>query len=72
MPPVPAQPPEPAVVVVEVTPPLHTVCSMVPGGQNGCGGTHSVQHRAGVCAGIGRAGFQAPGLDYIMWLNAHR
>ena len=35
-------------------------------------GTHSVQHRAGVCAGIGRAGFQAPGLDYIMWLNAHR
>jgi uncharacterized damage-inducible protein DinB len=34
--------------------------------------THSVQHRAGVCAGIGRAGLQAPGLDYIMWLNAHR
>lgn len=34
--------------------------------------THSVQHRAGICAGIGRAGLEAPGLDYIMWLNAHR
>jgi uncharacterized damage-inducible protein DinB len=34
--------------------------------------THSVQHRAGICAGIARAGLQAPGLDYIMWLNAHR
>lgn len=34
--------------------------------------THSVQHRAGVCAGIARAGKQAPGLDYIMWLDQFR
>jgi uncharacterized damage-inducible protein DinB len=34
--------------------------------------THSVQHRAGVCAGIARAGGEAPGLDYIMWLNQFR
>lgn len=34
--------------------------------------THSVQHRAGACAGIARAGREAPGLDYIMWLATHR
>lgn len=34
--------------------------------------THSVQHRAGICAGIARGGGTAPGLDYIMWLNQHR
>jgi uncharacterized damage-inducible protein DinB len=34
--------------------------------------THSVQHRAGVAAGIARAGAEAPGLDYIMWLSRHR
>ncbi|MGE3073975.1 MAG: DinB family protein [Dehalococcoidia bacterium] len=34
--------------------------------------THSVQHRAGVCAGIARAGKEAPGLDYIQWLNVFR
>lgn len=34
--------------------------------------THSVQHRAGVCAGIARAGKEAPGLDYIMWLSEFR
>lgn len=34
--------------------------------------THSVQHRAGICAGIARAGRTTPGLDYIMWLNSHR
>ncbi|MGB4861086.1 MAG: DinB family protein [Tepidiformaceae bacterium] len=34
--------------------------------------THSVQHRAGICAGIARAGREAPGLDYIMWLNSNR
>ena len=34
--------------------------------------THSVQHRAGVCAGMARAGKQAPDLDYIIWLNAFR
>jgi uncharacterized damage-inducible protein DinB len=34
--------------------------------------THSVQHRAGICAGIARAGHEAPGIDYIMWLNVHR
>jgi uncharacterized damage-inducible protein DinB len=34
--------------------------------------THSVQHRAGICAGIYRAGLEAPGLDYIMWLNQFR
>ena len=34
--------------------------------------THSVQHRAGMCAGIYRAGIEPPGLDYIMWLNEFR
>ena len=34
--------------------------------------THSVQHRAGICAGIALAGGTAPGLDYIMWLNENR
>jgi hypothetical protein len=34
--------------------------------------THSVQHRAGVCAGIARAGREAPNLDYIIWLNEFR
>ena len=34
--------------------------------------THSVQHRAGICAGIFRAGLEAPGLDYIMWLREFR
>lgn len=34
--------------------------------------THSVQHRAGICAGIYRAGLEAPGLDYIMWLANFR
>ncbi len=34
--------------------------------------THSVQHRAGICAGIARAGREAPGLDYIQWLYGHR
>ncbi|MGE0600712.1 MAG: DinB family protein [Dehalococcoidia bacterium] len=34
--------------------------------------THSVQHRAGICAGIARAGREAPGLDYIQWLNVFR
>ena len=34
--------------------------------------THSVQHRAGICAGIFRAGLEAPGLDYIMWLAEFR
>lgn len=34
--------------------------------------THSVQHRAGICAGIARAGREAPGLDYIMWLAKYR
>lgn len=34
--------------------------------------THSVQHRAGICAGIFRAGLQPPGLDYIMWLSKFR
>lgn len=34
--------------------------------------THSVQHRAGICAGIARAGRKAPDLDYIQWLNTHR
>ncbi|MBK9545216.1 MAG: DinB family protein [Dehalococcoidia bacterium] len=34
--------------------------------------THSVQHRAGVAAGIARAGREAPGLDYIMWLARFR
>ena len=29
--------------------------------------THSVQHRAGVCAGLARAGREAPNLDYIHW-----
>lgn len=34
--------------------------------------THSVQHRAGICAGIFRAGIEPPGLDYIMWLTQFR
>jgi uncharacterized damage-inducible protein DinB len=34
--------------------------------------THSVQHRAGICAGIFRAGLEAPELDYIMWLEEFR
>lgn len=34
--------------------------------------THSVQHRAGICAGIARAGFEAPDIDYIQWLNQFR
>lgn len=34
--------------------------------------THSVQHRAGICAGIFRAGLEPPGLDYIMWLSKFR
>ncbi len=34
--------------------------------------THSVQHRAGICAGIFRAGIEPPGLDYIMWLRTFR
>jgi uncharacterized damage-inducible protein DinB len=34
--------------------------------------THSVQHRAGICAGIFRGGGTAPGLDYIMWLSKAR
>lgn len=34
--------------------------------------THSVQHRAGICAGIYRAGLEPPGLDYIMWLKQFR
>ena len=34
--------------------------------------THSVQHRAGICAGIFRAGIEPPGLDYIMWLSRFR
>lgn len=34
--------------------------------------THSVQHRAGVCAGIARAGGKPPELDYIIWLAAFR
>ena len=34
--------------------------------------THSVQHRAGICAGIARAGREAPGLDYIQWLYGNR
>ncbi len=31
--------------------------------------THSVQHRAGICAGIARAGLDAPNLDYIFWVT---
>jgi uncharacterized damage-inducible protein DinB len=34
--------------------------------------THSVQHRAGVAAGIARAGHEAPGLDFIQWVAAER
>jgi uncharacterized damage-inducible protein DinB len=34
--------------------------------------THSVQHRAGICAGIARAGRETPGLDYVQWLNEFR
>ena len=34
--------------------------------------THSVQHRAGVAAGIARAGREAPNLDYIIWLSQFR
>ena len=34
--------------------------------------THSVQHRAGICAGIHRAGLESPGLDYIMWMSSYR
>jgi len=34
--------------------------------------THSVQHRAGVCAGIARTGKRAPNLDYIIWLSQFR
>jgi uncharacterized damage-inducible protein DinB len=34
--------------------------------------THSVQHRAGVCAGMARAGKEAPDLDYIVWLSQFR
>ncbi len=34
--------------------------------------THSVQHRAGICAGIARAGKDAPNLDYIHWLYQFR
>ena len=34
--------------------------------------THSVQHRAGIAAGIARAGLEAPDLDYIIWLSEFR
>ncbi|MEO8541205.1 MAG: DinB family protein [bacterium] len=34
--------------------------------------THSVQHRAGIAAGIARAGGKIEELDYIMWLYAKR
>ena len=34
--------------------------------------THSVQHRAAVCAGMALAGHDAPNLDYIFWLNQFR
>jgi uncharacterized damage-inducible protein DinB len=34
--------------------------------------THSVQHRAGIAAGIARSGREAPNLDYIIWLSKHR
>lgn len=34
--------------------------------------THSVQHRAGVAAGIARAGREAPELDFIHWVAAER
>jgi uncharacterized damage-inducible protein DinB len=34
--------------------------------------THSVQHRAGIAAGIARAGREAPNLDYIIWLSQYR
>ncbi len=34
--------------------------------------THSVQHRAGIAAGIARAGGTVEDLDYIMWLYAKR
>ncbi|MBI2761101.1 MAG: DinB family protein [Chloroflexi bacterium] len=34
--------------------------------------THSVQHRAGIAAGIARARRDVPSLDYIIWLSKHR
>lgn len=34
--------------------------------------THSIQHRAALCAGIALAGWDAPGLDYIHWLSEFR
>ena len=34
--------------------------------------THSVQHRAAVCAAMARAGKKAPDLDYIIWLSQFR
>ena len=34
--------------------------------------THSVQHRAGVAAGVAHAGGAVENLDYIAWLSKHR
>ena len=34
--------------------------------------THSVQHRAGIAAGIARAGREAPNLDFIHWVAKAR
>jgi uncharacterized damage-inducible protein DinB len=34
--------------------------------------THSVQHRAGIAAGVAHAGGTVENLDYIAWLNNHR
>lgn len=34
--------------------------------------THSVQHRAGISAGIARGGVKPRDLDYIIWLNEFR
>lgn len=34
--------------------------------------THSVQHRAGISAGIARGGIEPKNLDYIIWLSEFR
>lgn len=34
--------------------------------------THSVQHRAGICAGVARAGREVRTLDYIAWASEYR